>query len=217
MRKIWPLLLLAPLVLAGCATQTHQRKVVDEYGLTIKLRSQSKLFGETTPRGFEQPTVIAAPRLALILGGIEIDRREDEDSAIRERRPAVPAKILRQVSEGLSQALGAASPNQEIVVLAIRKKQQHGVFNRKFLTSFTCYLKGGQIYFFFSRLDWPLNAKRAGDRLPEPHPNDGVMAISTVGNATYQKAGNQGVRVDWRSPNFGEAALRANPASGGRD
>ncbi|MDE0886707.1 MAG: hypothetical protein OSB70_14360 [Myxococcota bacterium] len=207
-------LLLASLLVGGCANRTVQQNVVEQYGLTIKLRSQADWMGPPKARGFKQPAQIAAPRLARILGGIEVDDRENEKSNVRERRPAVPNKVLLKVSEGLEQAFAKASPDQEIVVLAVRKQGQHGVFNRKFLTSFTSYIKGEQIYFFFSRVDWPLNAKRAGDRLPEPHPNDEVMPFTTVGNATYQKAGSQGVRVDWRSPEFGEVALPK--ASGSR-
>jgi len=210
------LVLLATLLVGGCATRTVQQNVVEEYGLTIKLRSQADWMGPPKARGFNQPAQIAAPRLAKILGGIEVDDRESEKSSVRERRPAVPAKILLKVSEGLEQAFAKASPDQEIVVLAVRKQMQHGVFNRKFLTSFTSYIKGDQIYFFFSRVDWPLNAKRAGDRLPEPHPNDEVMPISTVGNTTYEKAGSQGVRVHWRSPEFGEAPF-SKPSVPGDD
>ena len=47
-----------------------------------------------------------------------------------------------------------------------------------------------------------MDKKRAGDRLPEPQPNDQAMPIDTVGNDTYTKVGAQGVRVDWRSPTF---------------
>ena len=193
---------LATLTLPGCVTRSVQQEVVNEYGLTIKLRSQAKPFADPTPRGFEQPAVIPATRLALILGGIEIDRRESDEDSARERRPAVPSKLLKQISEGLSQALAEASPDQEIVVLALRKQAQHGLFHRKFLTSFVSYLKQGQIYFFFSRVEWPVDKKRAGDRLPEPQPNDRAMPIDTVGNDTYTRVGAQGVRVDWRSPTF---------------
>ena len=190
----------------GCATRSVQQTVVDGYGLTIKLRSQAKPFGETTARGFEQPSVILPARLALILGGIEIDVREDADSPTRERRPAVPARILKPISEGLAKAFTEASADQEVVVLALRKQLQHGVFHRKFLTSFVTYLKDGEIHVFFSRVDWPVDAKRAGDRLPEPSPNDRVMPITSVGNATYKKVGAQGVRATWRSPAFGPVA-----------
>ena len=155
-------LVLIALTLPGCVTRTVQQTVVDDYGITIKLRSQAKPFGEATPRGFEQPAVIPAPRLALILGGIEIDQSENEsnqDSA-RERRPAIPSKLLKKVSRGLSKALSEASPDQEVVVLAVRKQRQHGLFHRKFLTSFVSYLKQDQIYFFLSRVEWPMDNKR---------------------------------------------------------
>jgi hypothetical protein len=37
------------------------------------------------------------------------------------------------------------------------------------------------------------------------------MNITTVGNAVYQKAGAQGVRVDWRRPEFGLDTVAASP------
>lgn len=203
--------------LLGCATSTVQKTVVDQYGLTIKLRSQAKPFGDATPRGFEQPAVIPAPQLALILGGVEIDQRPDANSPVFERRPAIPSKILGKVSEGLAQAFAEASPDQEIVVLALRKELQHGVFHRKFLTSFVTYLKNDQLYLFFSRVEWPVDKKRANDRLPEPSPNDRVMNITTVGNAVYEKAGAQGIRVDWRRPEFGLDTVAASPGGGDED
>ncbi len=217
MRKICLLGAVVALGLMGCATTTVQKTVVDQYGLTIKLRSQARPFGEATPRGFEQPMEIPAPRLALILGGVEIDQRADEDSAVFERRPAVPSKILGKVSEGLSQALAEASPDQEVVVLALRKELQHGIFHRKFLTSFVSYLKDGQLYLFFSRVEWPVDKKRANDRLPEPSPGDRVMNITTVGNAVYQKAGAQGIRVDWRRPEFGLDTAATTEGGEGED
>jgi len=203
----------AAVALLGCATTSVQETVVDQNNLTIKLRSQAKPFGDPTPRGFEQPVVIPASRLALILGGVEIDQRASAKAAVVERRPAVPAKVLQSVSEGLSRALAEASPDQEVVVMALRKQLQHGVFHRKFLTSFVAYVKNGQLYLFFSRVDWPLDKKRAGDRLPEPTPNDNAMNITTVGNAIYEKAGAKGVRVAWERPEFG---LDSDP-SGGED
>ncbi len=203
MPRILVLAIFLSLALPGCATRTVQQKVVDEYGLTIKLRSQAKLFGATTPRGFEQPTVIAPSRIALILGGIEVDQRASDEAVVRERRPAVPAKILQQISDGLSQAFSEASPDQEVIVLAVRKQLQHGVFHRKFLTSFSTYLRDGEMYVFLSRVDWPLDSKRSSDRLPEPQPGDNPMPITTVGNAVYKKVGAQGVRTDWRRPEFG--------------
>ena len=80
--------------LLGCATNTVQKTVVDQYGLTIKLRSQAKPFGDATPRGFEQPAVIPAPQLALILGGVEIDQRPWPAAATRSRTSGRPGSTI---------------------------------------------------------------------------------------------------------------------------
>ena len=90
---VW--LTVALLGLTGCITQSVTEKVVDHYDLDIKLRGQKKLFGSYEPLGYDQPITITSQRLANILGGIQIDIRKSENSAVRERRGALAAARWR--------------------------------------------------------------------------------------------------------------------------
>lgn len=207
------LALLALLLLPACATRTVNDTVVDEYGLEIRLRSQRPWFGATpVPRGFDHPARLSPARLETILGGIQIDMRESEDSAIRERGYAIPRKILPDVADGLSRAFAAAGPDQEIVVMALQKRMQKGIFNRKYLTSFVTWIEGEDLVVQLSRLDWKTDQHRVGDRLPVPEVGEYVMPFETVPSELYAVAGRQGVRVAWQSPAFGAETIQENVA-----
>jgi hypothetical protein len=207
------LALTALLLLPACATRTVNDTVVDEYGLEIRLRSQRPWLGGTpVPRGFAHPARISPARLETILGGIQIDMRESEDSAIRERRYAIPRKILPDVADGLSHAFAEAGPDQEIVVMALQKRMQKGIFNRKYLTSFVTWIEGDDLVVQLSRLDWKTDQHRVGDRLPVPEVGEYVMPFTTVPNELYAVAGRQGVRVAWQSPVFGAETIEENVA-----
>ena len=51
---------------------------------------------------------------------------------------------LYTVAEGLSKALAAADPNQEVVVMMIRDTKRWGIFDHDFLTSFVAYARDGK-------------------------------------------------------------------------
>lgn len=198
---VW--LTVALLGLTGCITQSVTEKVVDHYDLDIKLRGQKKLFGSYEPLGYNQPITITSQRLANILGGIQIDIRKSENSAVRERRGALSAKMLLSISKSLPQAFAQASPNQQIIVMALRKQMQKGIFNRKYLTSFTTYVKGDDLYVFFSRIEWQIDESTKHVKIPQPFPGERVMPFDTVATKGYELVGTQGVKVKWKSAQFG--------------
>ncbi len=207
------LTLLVALALPACATRSVNQTVVNTYDLEVMLRSEKPAFGfKTLPRGYAQPVEISAARLQAILGGIQIDLRPSEKSAIRERRYAIPRKILSNVAEGLSTGLAEAGPDQQIVVLALRKQMQKGFFNRKYLTSFVAWVEGDQLVVQLSRIDWKTDQHRIGDKLPTPRVGEFVMPFTTVGNELYATAGRQGVEVDWRNREFGGKTIEENVA-----
>lgn len=205
-------LLLIPVLCGGCTTIAAEKQVVRENNLTIKLRAEKKLFGDVVEQGYQHPAVISAARLENILGRIEVDTRKKKKSKIRQRREAIPDQLLPKVSDALGRAYAEAGPNQSIVVLALRKQMQHGIFQRKFLTSFVTYMKDDQLFVFMSRVDWPIEEHYKNAKLPEPRPNDEVMNLTAVTNPTFKPAGSQGVRVDWRDPTFGALLQTAAPA-----
>jgi hypothetical protein len=194
-------------LLVGCATRTLSKGVINHYGLDIKLRSEKPLFGETVRRGYDHPVVISGPRLEAILRGIEIDTRKSESSAIRERRAAIHPKIIRPISEGLSEAFAQANPDQQVVVMALRKQAQKLIFDRKHLTSFVAWIDDGQLFVALSRIDWKWEPKFKNERIPEPWPGEHVMSFSVVESDVYFHESRQTVRLDWRSQAFGPAPL----------
>lgn len=200
-------------VLPACGTRSVNETVVETYDLEIRLRSEKPAFGfKTIARGFGQPVEISPARLESILGGIQIDLRPSEKSALRERRYAIPRKVLPEIARGLSGAFAEAGPDQEIVVLALRKQMQKGFFNRKYLTSFVTWVENGALVVQLSRIDWKTEQHRKRDKLPTPAVGDFVMPFSTVASGAYTKAGRQGVTVDWRSDAFGTETIEQNVA-----
>jgi hypothetical protein len=213
-------LLLAAQVATGCATRTSTKQVVERYDLTMKLRSEKSWLGREVERGFDHPVVISTERLVHILDAAEVDMPKDDDSTIRERRAAIPPELVPEIAEQLGLVLQQAGPNQQISVVALRKQRQHGLFHRKFLTSFTTYVKDERLHLLFSRIDWKTKDEQKGvtrgnrGRLSEPTPGKQQMKFSAVHNHLYQPAGAQGVAVDWRDPVFHSAVYLPGSASG---
>ena len=173
-------LTVALLGLTGCVTHSVTESVVDHYDLDIKLRGQKQWFGDYKPLGYSQPVTLSSERLANILSGIEVDIRKSKNSSVRERRNAISAKMLLSITKSLPKAFAEASPNQQIIVMALRKQMQKGVFNRKFLTSFTTYVKGDDLYVFFSRIEWQIDESSKNSKIPQPWPGEVVMPFDTV-------------------------------------
>jgi hypothetical protein len=201
--------------LPACATRTSNHTVVETHVVQIDLRSEKPLFGrKPLPRGFAQPVEISPARIEAILAGIQIDIRPSDDSAIRERRYAIPKKILPKVADAMSRAFAEASPDQELVVLGLRKQMQKGLFNRKYLTSFVAYVQGDEMVIHLSRVDWKTDEQRRGSKLPYPDTDKVVMPFATVPTELYTTVGQQAVKVDWQAEAFGEAAIQENVAGG---
>ena len=188
-------LLLVIVALAGfaCASRSVTTKVVDYYDLDIKLRGQKSLFGGYEPLGYAQPVEISSNRLANILGGIEVDVRKTKTSPVRERRSALSAKMLLNVSKALPKAFAEASANQQIIVMAQRKQMQKGVFNRKYLTSFTTYVKGEDLYIFFSRIEWKIDETTKNTRIPQPWPGEEPSSAPRI-TALFRKLSQKSVQ-----------------------
>ena len=216
-------LLLAFLVVTlipACTTRISSTTFINERGLEIRLRTQKPAFGfRSIKRGFNQPVDISPARLEAILSGIQIDERPSRKSTIRERRYAIPRKIIPKIADGLSRAYAKANPNQEIAVLALQKKMHNFVFTRKFLTSFVTWVEGDELIIDLSRLEWETGPSRAKDKmeparydLPSPIVGEIVMPFNTFSDGHYEASGPQGVRVVWRDSYFGEQAIKKNVA-----
>lgn len=165
------------------------------------LRSQKKIFGSEIPRGFSHPSDISVQTLRLILGSIEIERKEGARTV---RGPAIAAELIVPVASGLAEAFREADPDQEIVVMAVRKQMQKYIFDRKYLTSFVAFIEGDSFYLYLSRSDWEIEEKGPKRPLPMPKVEDPQQKFRMVTGPFVASAGVAGVRVDWRSDVFSE-------------
>jgi hypothetical protein len=196
MRRLLGGLLIAAAAL-GCGTRMQRETVFDQDRTQVELRHET-LHGESVPRGFAQPAVIAPARLASILSSIDLREGKEEG----ERRPAIPTESLYLIAEGVSRALAKAGPDQEVAVLSIRDQKRFGVFDRKYLTSFVTYVKGEQLYVYLSRSEWEIPSRKA-DRLPQPYAGEQVMSFRVLAAPGLSLVGAQAVAADWRNPRFG--------------
>jgi hypothetical protein len=194
-------LVICSLALGACATRTVTEKVFDDDRVTATLRGQTKS-GVPVDRGYAHPAVIAPTRIANILSRIDLRGEGDERN---ERRPAIGTDSLYTIGDGLSKALSEADPSQEIVVLAIRKHKNFGIFDRDFLTSFIAYTKGEQLYIHMSRSDWEVGRKK-NDRIPEPKLGDHPMKFRVVPSRGMALIDSQSVAADWRGTIFDTAS-----------
>lgn len=206
-----PYLLLAALalLLGACGPRYQRVETFDEYGLRVVLRSE-KRGGETVPRGYAHPVTIASVRLAHILARLDVRMGpEDEDEGKSERVPAFPTVMLYTVGEQLAQALAKATPDQEVVVQAVRKEKSLVIFDQELLTSFVAYVKGEDLVLHLSRVEWKVPKSNGGqgsleEDLPEPFAGRRVQDFKVLPADGIVPIGEQAVSVAWRDPVFRE-------------
>ena len=119
----------------------------------------------------------------------------------KERVAAVQTEILYTVAEGISKALAAADPNQEVVVMSIRDTQQFGVFDHDYLTSFVVFARDERLYVHLSRYDWEIPKER-NRQVPEPRVGDNPQRFRLYPGTAMSLVTDQSVAIDWRDPVF---------------
>lgn len=212
-----PTLLLALLAVAlgACGPRYARVETFDEPGLRVFLRSE-KRGGDAVARGFAHPATIASVRLAHILARLDVRMGSEEGG---ERVPAFPTVSLYTVGEQVAQALAKATPDQEVVVQAVREEQSFVIFDQELLTSFVAYVKGEDLVIHLSRVEWKV-AKSSGqgsleDELPEPFVGRRVQEFKVLPAEGVVPIGEQAVSVNWRDPIFREPT-HVRVGSGGR-
>ncbi len=171
------------------------REVVwDDGHSKILLRSQKK-GGTTIARGFDHPVTIAPVRITHILSRIDMRREEGR------REPAIPTDLLYPLGDEIKKALALASPDQEVVVQAIRRGKRMGIFDRWYLTNLLLFVKNDLLYIQVSRIDWEIPPRRV-DRLPEAHAGEYPQAHRLVPDEAMTLADHQTLAIDWKAPIF---------------
>jgi hypothetical protein len=213
-----PLFLVATLALlaTACGPRYVRVETFDEEGLRVVLRSE-KRNGTTVPRGFNHPVTIASVRAAHILARLDVRMGSEEGG---ERVSAFPTIMLYTVGEQLSRALAQATPDQEVVVQAVRKEQTLLIFDQEILTSFVAYVKGEDLVIHLSRVDWKVPKTGGGqgsleDEIPEPRVGRVVQEFKVLAADGLVPVGEQAVAANWRNPIFREST-HVRIGAGGR-
>jgi len=188
------LCLLAVAVGAGCSTPVRE-DVFDQPPVKVFLRSEkSWQFGPLVEKDFDHPVTISPVRMAHILS--RIDAR-----IAGKREPAIPTDMLYPIAEGVSRALTRAGSEQEVVVMAIRKKRHLGIFDTDFLTSFVVYVRGPQLFVHLARLEWEV-PQRQREKPEEPKVGAERMSFRVYPSEGMELVEKQGVAVSWRDEIF---------------
>jgi len=199
----------------GCSTRNVEDRIINRYGLDVHLRSEKKIFGRAIDRGYAQPSDITVGRLTIILGSLQIERRERARTVLG---PAIPAEILSPIAQGLAEAFRLADSTQQIAVSAQRKQMQKGIFNRKFLTTLVAWMEGEDLIVHLSRSDWPIDETRKTEQ-PRPQVDEPQEKFRLVTNDIVRRSGRSGVAVAWRSDVFdtfsSASAARTAPVAAG--
>ena len=194
---------------AGCLTVRHADTFYEHDRIRVDLRHSTRM-GSVVPRGFDHPAVVSARRLGHILQNIDVRGLHDE----RERVGAIHPELIGPIAEALSAALAAATPDQEIAVLAVRNDKNLAIFDRNYLTSFVAYREGDELAIHLARLEWEVPRDRLS-RLPQPVVGQKFMSFRTVAGPGMRMLTTQSVAVDWRSDAFDEARRLRRGADGG--
>jgi hypothetical protein len=188
------LCLLAIAVGAGCATPVRE-DVFSQGPVKVFLRSEkSWQLGPLVEKDFDHPVTISPVRMAHILS--RIDAR-----IAGKREPAIPTDMLYPIAEGVSRALTRAGSEQEVVVMAIRKKRHLGIFDSPFLTSFVAYVRGPQLFVHLARIEWEI-PQRQREKPPEPKIGAERMSFRVYPSESMELVDKQGVAVSWRDEIF---------------
>jgi hypothetical protein len=200
---------LCALAATGCITRTSRETVVDDGRTKVMLRSEKRGLS-LVEQGYDHPKTIAPVRMAHILSRIDL---QPEAGKKNERRPAIPTETLYEVADALAKGLAAADPNQEVVLLSVRRSKRLGIFDRHHLTSLRAWAKDDVLYLQVARSDWEV-PKRMGDRLPEPHAGEQAQAFRLLVDDGMSLVDPQSVSIDWRSPVFAKPSRTRITPSG---
>jgi hypothetical protein len=198
MKRALPVVLIAALLATGCITRSVKEQVFEQDETRVLLRSQRK-GGETLAKHFGHPLTLSTARMAHILS--RIDYRSDSSKTDSPREPVIPLETLYLIAKGMSAAFSKATPDQELVVMSVRRGKHWGIFDREYLTSLVAFVKDDLLYIQVARTDWEIPAQ-SRTQLPEPREGEEVMNFRLLPSEGMTLATAQSVAVSWRDPVF---------------
>ena len=192
-------------VCSACINRSIRVPVFDEEGTEVYLRAKKSGLG-VVERGFDHPAQISPVRMAHILSRVDLRTPESKrflrSTKPSERIPAIPLKSLYVIADGLSKALAAADPNQEVIVRSVLKEKRLALFDHSYLTSFISYVQDDQLFIHLSRFDWEVPKSGREHKLPEPDVSREVMKFRLIPSEAMTLMAPQALAVDWRDSIF---------------
>jgi hypothetical protein len=196
------ILLLALLLLSSaCGPKVTVEPVYESDEVDVVLR-RTVHRGEPVSRDYAHPLVISDVRLAHILAQLSYEDRSGASA------PAVDSQHVYSLAEGMSRALGRASPADQVIATAFISERRFGIFSRVLVTSFRAYLEGDflaiEFFAIAERVEKdPRNLDRKNYKPPEELPTRGEPTRMLPGQGVMTR-GPRGVLIDWRDPHFGK-------------
>ena len=189
----------------GCVTREVVDSVYNRQRVEVIL-VEHRRGSKVVALGLSQPARISEQRLANILGSVEIRGREAQLAGIRY---IFDVEQLPAVSAALAYGLKKASPDQRVAIRMTSKVMQHGIFDRKFITSFVAYVRDDLLFLHISRVDWRVPDRTQKTSMPLPRIDEHPMNFKVVPTNGMFTEGNYAVSVDWSNPLFKQMQRRA--------
>ncbi len=216
--RLLALALLAGLgaALQGCAVGPLGNRMVrtpvfKEGGIRVFLREHRR-GGEIQLLGFDHPRTISSIRLARILVGVDV-REQVRKEKEADLKAAVAPQLAGGIGEGMSKALEAANPNQEVVVMAVETRRRLNLFSADYLTSMVAWVKDDHLWIEFGDVDTRLSDDPT-EKPREPVRGQGPGKFRVVKTPGIRPAGPHTITAAWTHPAFSKAApLRTKQGS----
>ena len=182
---------------AGCGPKVVRESVYKSEVAEVRLR-HVEAGGEPVPRDFQHPVTIAPVRVAHILASLSYEDRDGK------QHPLVRNAHVYPLAEGIGEALGRATPDDEVIAYARSRDRRLGVFSVDRITAFGVHVASSQLYLEFYAVEQRLEELEKEGRsydtplaLPE-----GRGSFRLLPGKAQAAAGPRTLAIDWRNPHF---------------
>jgi len=189
------------LLLAACGPKLVVQDVFESEDRDVKVTLRHNVDGgEPVPRGYDQPVTISDVRVAHILAQVtHLDAEEQP-------HPTIRSVHVYPLAEGVSKALQAAGPDDEVIAVAFTRERRFGIFTFDEVTSFRVTMQEPMlnIDFFTIREKLEKDPKRRNERVYAVPPElpERASSFSIKTSKLQVPRGRRGVAFEWRDPYY---------------